>query len=104
MKHNGKYYLSFSVNSYGTSDYQIGQAVADSPLGPFRKLTEEEGGLLLSALAVESQPAGEASTQAPSGTGHNSFVTAGNQTYIIATEITKRRVRTDIPRSMKLNG
>lgn len=83
MKHNGKYYLSFSVNSYGTSDYQIGQAVADSPLGPFRKLTEEEGGLLLSALAVESQPAGEASTQAPSGTGHHSFVTAGNQTFIV---------------------
>ena len=83
MKHNGKYYLSFSVNGYATSGYQVGQAVADSPLGPFRKLTEEEGGVLLSALTVESQPAGDTSTQAPSGTGHHSFVTVGNQTFII---------------------
>ena len=83
VKHNGKYYLSFSMNGSATNDYQIGQAVADSPLGPFRKLTEEEGGLLLSSLSVESQPAGDSSTQAPSGTGHHSFVTAGNQMFII---------------------
>ena len=83
VKHDGKYYLSFSVNSYTTSSYMVGQAVADSPLGPFRKLTEEEGGLLLSAQMIESQPAGKTSTQAPSGTGHHSFVTAGNQTFIV---------------------
>lgn len=83
VKHDGKYYLSFSMNGSATSDYQIGQAVADSPMGPFRKLTEEEGGLLLSSLTVESQPAGETSTQAPSGTGHHCFVTVGDQMYIV---------------------
>lgn len=83
VKHDGKYYLSFSMNGSATSDYQIGQAVADSPLGPFRKLTEEEGGLLLSSLTVESQPAGESSTQAPSGTGHHCFVTVGDQLFIV---------------------
>ena len=83
VKHDEKYYLTFSMNGSATSDYQIGQAVADSPLGPFRKLTEEEGGLLLSSLTVESQPAGETSTQAPSGTGHHCLVTVGDQMYIV---------------------
>ena len=83
VKHDGKYYLTFSINGYRTSSYEVAQAVADSPLGPFRKLTEEEGGLLMSALTVESQPAGDTSTQAPSGTGHHAFVTAGDQMFIV---------------------
>lgn len=73
--HNGKYYLTFSVNSYNDATYQVGQAVGDSPLGPFRKLTEEEGGLLLSTISIGSQEI--------SGTGHHAFVTAGEQTYIV---------------------
>lgn len=73
--HNGKYYLTFSVNSYNNSTYQVGQAVGDSPMGPFRKLTEAEGGLLLSTISTGSQEI--------SGTGHHSLVTAGEQTFII---------------------
>lgn len=73
--HNGKYYLTFSVNSYNNSTYQVGQAVGDSPMGPFRKLTEAEGGLLLSTISTGSQEI--------SGTGHHSLVTAGNQTFIM---------------------
>lgn len=73
--HNGKYYLTFSVNSYNDSTYQVGQAVGDSPMGPFRKLTEAEGGLLLSTISLGSQEI--------SGTGHHSLVTAGEQTFIV---------------------
>lgn len=75
IKHNGKYYLTFSVNDYWDSSYQLGQAVADNVLGPYRKLTEVEGGLLLSG--------GVAGSQEISGTGHHSFVTLGDKMYVI---------------------
>lgn len=76
MDENGKglYYFAFSVNSYLSSAYQVGIAVADNPLGPFRKLREEEGGLLLCSSTTDSESV--------SGAGHNSFVTVGEQTYI----------------------
>ena len=75
VKHNGKYYLTYSMNSYEDAAYQVGQAVADTPLGPYRKLTEEEGGILLSG--------GKAGSLEITGTGHNSFVTVGEQMYIV---------------------
>ncbi len=73
---NGKglYYFAFSVNDYSTSDYQVGIAVADSPLGDFRKLREDEGGLMLCSSTTDSESV--------SGAGHNSFVTIGDQQYI----------------------
>lgn len=73
---NGKdmYYFTYSVNDYSTSDYQVGMAVGESPLGPFRKLTEEEGGLLLCSSSTDSDSV--------SGAGHHSFVTMGNQLFI----------------------
>lgn len=74
-EHNGKYYLTYSANSYGDNSYLVAQAVADSVLGSYRKLTEEEGGILLSA---QKQGGTEIS-----GTGHHSFVTAGEQTFIV---------------------
>jgi beta-xylosidase len=37
-KHAGKYYLFYSANNYAGPDYAIGYAVADQPLGPYRKL------------------------------------------------------------------
>lgn len=74
-KHNGKYYLTFSVNDYVDSSYQVGQAVADNILGPYRKLTEAEGGLLLSG--------GVAGSQEISGTGHHSMVTVDGKLYIV---------------------
>lgn len=74
---NGKglYYLTFSVNDYGTSAYQVAIAISESPMGPFRKLTEEEGGLLLCSSTTESQTI--------SGAGHHSFATLGDQLYIV---------------------
>lgn len=75
VRHDGKYYLTFSVNSYKEAEYQVAQAVADSPMGPFRKLRAEEGGLLLSSTASGSQEL--------TGTGHHSFVVAGGKRYIV---------------------
>ena len=74
IEHNGKYYLTFSVNGYEDASYSIMQAVADSPLGPYRKLRDDENGLFLSA-----DIGGNA---ALSGTGHHSFFTVGNSLYI----------------------
>ena len=48
IKHNGKYYLTFSIGSYLEYSYGVMQAVSDSPLGPFRKLTDEDNGMILS--------------------------------------------------------
>ena len=74
-EHNGKYYLTFSVNDYANNSYQVCQAVADSPLGDFRKLRAEEGAVLLSA--------GLQGSQEISGTGHHSFVTVNGTMYIV---------------------
>ena len=72
--HNGKYYLAFSANGYGDAGYCVAQAVGDFPLGPFRKLREEEGGVIISGdLGMNPKV---------SGSGHNSFITVGDNLYI----------------------
>ena len=75
VKHNGKYYMTFSINYWENSSYQVIQAVSDNLMGPYRKLTEEEGGILISG--------GTSGSQEVSGTGHHSFVTVGEQLYIV---------------------
>ena len=75
LKHNGKYYLTFSAGRYSDSSYQVCQAVADDICGPYRKLTEAEGGVLMSGSVAGSQEI--------SGTGHHCFVTAGEQLMMI---------------------
>ncbi len=37
VKHNGKYYMNFSVNCYASREYSVAYSVADKPLGPFIK-------------------------------------------------------------------
>ena len=73
--HEGKYYLTYSANSYGDNTYLVAQAVSDNVLGPYRKLTEEEGGIVLSGR-IQGNPD-------VTGTGHHSLVQAGNQTFMI---------------------
>lgn len=75
VKHNDKYYLTFSVGAYSDNSYQVAQAVADHINGPYRKLTREEGGLILSSELSGSMEV--------SGPGHHSFVTAGDQMFIV---------------------
>ena len=58
IKHNGKYYLTYSANDYQSQDYAVGYAVADQPRGPYRKAEENP---------ILRRPSGCA------GAGHHSF-------------------------------
>lgn len=73
--HNNKYYLTYSVGAFGDNTYQVRQAVSDSVLGTYTKLKEDEGGILLKGYYQ--------SGQGITGTGHHSFVTVGEQLYIV---------------------
>ena len=59
LKHNGRYFLTYSANHTRSEDYAIGYAVSDSPFGPFEKY---EGNPILHK------------TEEVNGTGHHSFV------------------------------
>ena len=74
IEHDGKYYLTFSVNGYTDASYSLMQAVGDTPLGPFTKLKDDQNGLFLS-----SDLGNNAMT---SGTGHHSFITIGDKLYL----------------------
>ena len=60
---NGTYYLTYSVYTYNMSQYQVRQAVASSPTGPFRKIAYEDGGAVLTTdgLGVYTNSSGHAS-------------------------------------------
>ncbi len=60
LKHNGKYYLTFTCNDYRSKDYAVGYAVSDNPMGPFVKY---EGNPILKR------------DEKMCGTGHHSFTT-----------------------------
>ncbi|MBR7128411.1 MAG: family 43 glycosylhydrolase [Lentisphaeria bacterium] len=60
LKHDGKYYITYSANSYKSPNYAIGYAVADNPKGPFVKA--EENPILCQPLNFK-------------GSGHHSFFT-----------------------------
>ena len=40
IKHEGKYYITYSANNYKSQDYAVGYAVAEKPTGPFVKASE----------------------------------------------------------------
>lgn len=61
LKHNGKYYLTYTANDYRSIDYAVGYAVSDSPLGPFVK---HQGNPVLKR------------DETMNGPGHHSFTTA----------------------------
>ena len=74
IEHDGKYYLTFSVNGFYDASYSVMQSVGDSPLGPFTKLKDDQNGLFLSADLGGNAMA--------SGTGHHSFFTVGDKLYL----------------------
>lgn len=61
LKHNGKYYLTYSANHTRCEDYAIGCAVSDNPMGPFKK--------------VDYNPILK-KNDFVNGTGHHSFTTS----------------------------
>lgn len=70
LKHNGLYYLSYSVNHTRCEDYAVGYAVSDKPFGPFVRAENNP---------ILHKPAGLV------GTGHHSFMpTADKDKFICA--------------------
>ena len=73
--HNGKYYMTFSVNNWKNNSYLVAQAVSDNVLGPYTKLKESEGGIVLSGNVQGSKE--------NTGTGHHSIVAVGDQLLMV---------------------
>ena len=71
VRGDGKYYLYYSVNGYWMKEYSVSVAVADSPLGPYVKQSnnpllyyvEDEKGVTIS------------------GPGHNAFFQVGEELF-----------------------
>lgn len=70
---DGTYFMTYSVGNYNNTTYSVCQAIADSPLGEYRKLSKEEGGYILTADGREE-------VSAP---GHHSFVYREDEIYIV---------------------
>ncbi len=68
LRHNGKYYLTYSANDYRSPRYAIGYAVSDSPLGTFVKY----GG---NPILERKEPI--------TGVGHHSFTTSKDGSRLI---------------------
>lgn len=73
IKHGGKYYLTYAANGYGNVAYSVHQAVSDAPLGPFRKLSADEGNPVLDGSVYGNMH----------GTAHHAFVNVGDELYIL---------------------
>jgi hypothetical protein len=68
------YYLTMSSNSFNTIYYTAHTAISESPLGPFRKLSREEGGALLRADEGWTHIAGP---------GHHTFVQTQGELWVV---------------------
>lgn len=68
LKHNGKYYISYSANGFSSKSYSVHQAVSDSPLGDFTKI-----GAVLDA----------SSSDYTGGTGHHYFIEKDGELFVV---------------------
>ena len=73
MKHNGKYYLTYASNGFGNVAYSVHQAISDSPLSGFVKLSQELGNPVLNG-SIHGQL---------NGTAHHSLMRNGDEIWII---------------------
>lgn len=71
---DGKYYLTFSAFGYQDDRYRVKQAIADSPLGDFVKVDEDDGGIVVSSDVANWNHIVSA--------GHHSFIQCGDETFI----------------------
>ena len=69
LKHDGRYYFMWSEGGYGTPDYRVAYAVADSVTGPFERV----------GLILEKDAAGAVAD----GPGHHSIVKDDDGDYWI---------------------
>ena len=75
LKHEGKYYLTYSANYWGSPNYSVGYATSDSPLGTYTKSEN--------AQVMGIEPGNESKWDYFIGTGHAMFLNIGNQGYIV---------------------
>lgn len=68
-----RYYMTFSVNGAYEKEYAVGQAIGASPLGPFEKVSMEEGGLVIASDSIWDHV---------SGPGHHCFLRYDGKLYI----------------------
>ena len=68
FKYKGKYYLTFSCNDYRSQEYAVGFAVADNPMGPYKRYDKNP---------VLHRHCGYA------GTGHHAILRVGRKYYMV---------------------
>ena len=73
VKHNGKYYLTYASNGFGNVAYSVHQAVSDSPLSGFKKLSQEQGNPVLNGSIHGTF----------NGTAHHALMRNGDELWII---------------------
>ena len=73
IEHNGKYYLTYSANGYTDPTYSVWQAVGDSPMGPFEKVTKEKGNPIISGAEMNYA----------NGAGHHTFIKKGEDVFAV---------------------
>ncbi len=73
IKHNGKYYMTYSPTGYSDKNYSIHMAVSDNPLSGFVKLSAEEGNPVLYGRSLAYA----------SGVGHHCFLQVGDELFMI---------------------
>ncbi len=75
LKHDGKYYLTYSANYFGSKYYAVGYAVSDSPLGSYEKPDN------LPIMGID--PNEDSNWSYFDGTGHAMFLTIGDELYVV---------------------
>lgn len=75
IKNDGKYYLTYSANNFGTKFYSVGYAVSDSPLADFIKPENAQ-------LMGLSKTDGNAEWDYFSGSGHSMFFSVKGENLI----------------------
>ncbi len=73
LKHNGKYYLTYASNGCTCADYSVHQAIGNSPLGTFVKVSDTKGNPVLRGDQLGYV----------NGTAHHSFVNCGDELWIV---------------------
>ena len=75
LKHDGKYYLTYSANAFTSKYYAIGYAVSDSPLGTYVKGSDAE------IMGIDPTESSDRAYFA--GTGHAMFLYIGSELFVV---------------------
>lgn len=95
IKHDGIYYLTYATHGYTQRDkYCVAVAVSQSPMGPFVKLSPENGNPSLYIEPYMDQMAGP---------GHHAFVYRENDIFVIYHSLMNRAAGDSNPRGIAVD-